>query len=152
MLPLWETSNTLTSFFFWGAQSNKGKHQDLHAEDRSAAHRYHFFTWQLLANHCSGRELLMVQKGCSKGPPSPSLFKSVGKAARNRCPAAAAEITQVKPVAGNKGPPQNSFISSFLGTWLPWQRELRVWETQLTAQQTFASGKAEWIPVAPKSM
>lgn len=61
----------------------------------------------------------MVWKGCSKGPQRPpSLFKSVGKAARNRwsSAAAAAEITQVKLVAGNEGPPQNSFISSFLGT------------------------------------
>lgn len=138
----------------WGAQSNKGKHQDLHAADRPAAHQYHFFTWQLLEIRCSCRGFLMARKGWSKGPHSPpSLFKSVSKAARNRCPsAAAAEITQVKLVAGNKGLPQNSFISSLPGTWLPWQRELRALETQLTAQQTFASGKAEWIPLLPKSM
>lgn len=103
----------------WGAQSNKGKHQDVHAADRTAAHRYHFTTWQQLPNHCSCREFLMVQKGSSKGPQSPlSLFKAVSKAARNRCPSVAAvEITQVKLVAGNKGFPQNSFISSFLGTY-----------------------------------
>lgn len=59
----------------------------------------------------------MVRKGCSKGPQSPlSSVKSVSKAARNSCPSAA-EITQVKLVAGNKGFPQNSFISSFPGTY-----------------------------------
>lgn len=109
-------SDTLTQFF---SQRNKGKHQDLHAAGRTAAHRLSSFPWQPLANHCGCRELLVVQKGCSKVPQSPqSLFKPASKAARNRCPcAAAAGITQFKLVAGNKGFPQKSFTSSFLGTY-----------------------------------
>lgn len=101
-----------------GAQSNKGKHQALHATDRTVTLEAVVLPTTAISNHCSCSEFSWSRKA-PKGPQSPrSLFKSVSKAARNRCPsAAAAEITPVKLVAGNKRFPQNSFISNFLDTY-----------------------------------
>lgn len=145
-------SDTLPEFFshHWGAQG-KGKHWDLHAAGRTAAHQLSSFPWQLLANHSSCREVLVVQKGCSKVPQSAqSLFQPVSKAARNRCPSAAdAGITQTS--SSNKGFPQKSFTSSFLGIYYHDRRKGESKKLSWQHGRPLPQAKQNKLPSVPKS-
>lgn len=126
LLPL-EMSNTSFSSY---EELRVAEHQHVHAANTTVAHQYHLFVWQLIARCCPVWN--SSWKGCLQvATRSAWLYlrlsvQQLGADARHGS-AAAAEITQVKLVAGNKGLPQNSFRSSFPGAWLPWQTN---WEAE----------------------